>query len=372
MLEIDRLAAQAGDFRLGEVSLTAGAGECHAVLGPSGSGKSTLLAAVLGTLPVASGRVRLAGEDITRLPMEQRHLGYLPQHLGLFPHLSVLDNLRYSARARHLPEREYRPLLDRLVEITGIGTLLQRRIANLSGGERQRVALVRALAANPRLVLLDEPFTALNESLRRELWWLMKDLQRERGLTVLLVTHDLSEAYFLADHITVLIDGRQEQSGDKSTVYRRPASEPVARFLGLKNLYPAHRVGAGIVDCPALGGRLVVTGADVSGDETLLAIRAEHVALRQADDPPRDGETRLTGRFEAVLDLGEAALLHFRADSGALLEIRCGSRVLRKYDLQAGKPGTVGLPASDLFAIRRRGASELSWPPTAQAGALTL
>ncbi|MEW5892605.1 MAG: ABC transporter ATP-binding protein [Pseudomonadota bacterium] len=353
MLELETLSARAGGFRLDGVSLTVGAGECHAVLGPSGSGKSTLLAAVLGTLPVSSGHVRLAGQDITRLPVEHRHLGYVPQQLGLFPHLSVRDNVRYSARARRVPEAEYRPLLDRLTEITGIGALLDRRVSTLSGGERQRVALVRALAANPRLVLLDEPFTALNESLRRELWWLMKDLQRERGLTVLLVTHDLTEAYFLADHITVLIDGRQEQSGAKATVYRRPASEPVARFLGLKNLYPARRLEAGIVDCPALGGRLAASG-DAAGDgETLLAIRAEHVALRQPDDPPRDGETRLTGRFEAVLDLGEAALLHFRADSGALLEVRCGSRVLRKYGWQAGSPGTVGLPAADLFTLRR-------------------
>ncbi len=353
MLELETLSARAGGFRLDGVSLTVGAGECHAVLGPSGSGKSTLLAAVLGTLPVSSGHVRLAGQDITRLPVEHRHLGYVPQQLGLFPHLSVRDNVRYSARARRVPEAEYRPLLDRLTEITGIGALLDRRVSTLSGGERQRVALVRALAANPRLVLLDEPFTALNESLRRELWWLMKDLQRERGLTVLLVTHDLTEAYFLADHITVLIDGRQEQSGAKATVYRRPASEPVARFLGLKNLYPARRLEAGIVDCPALGGRLAASG-DAAGDgETLLAIRAEHVALRQPDDPPRDGETRLTGRFEAVLDLGEAALLHFRADSGALLEVRCGSRVLRKYGWQAGSPGTVGLPAADLFILRR-------------------
>ena len=353
MLELDGLSAQAGRFRLDGVSLAVGEGECHAVLGPSGSGKSTLLHAVLGTVPVTAGSVRLAGQEITALPLERRQLGYVPQQLGLFPHLSVRDNILYSARARRVPPAEFQPLLDRLTEITGIGALLERRIATLSGGERQRVALVRALVANPRLVLLDEPFTALNESLRRELWWLLKDLQRERRLTVLLVTHDLTEAHFLADHITVLIDGRQEQSGDTATVYRRPATAAVARFLGLKNLYPAHRVGANIVDCPALGGRLVVTGGDVCSDEALLAIRAEHVALRQADDPPRDGETRLTGRFEAVLDLGEAALLLFRAHTGALLEVRCGSRTLRKYGLKTGDSGAVGLPAGDLFTLPR-------------------
>ena len=292
MLEIAGLSAQAGTFALRDIHLTVAKGECHAVLGPSGSGKSTLLNTVLGTLPVAAGRVRLAGVDITGLPMEQRRLGYVPQQLGLFPHLSVRDNLTYSARARRLPATQFQPLLDRLVEITGIGPLLGRRPATLSGGERQRVALVRALAADPRLVLLDEPFTALSEGLRRELWWLVKDLQRERGLTVLLVTHDLAEAHFLAERITVLIEGRPAQSGEKSAIYRRPASLAVARFLGLKNLFPARVVAADLVDCPALGGHLRVSPLTLAGEgpgerenrgpgEPLwLAIRAEHVALR--------------------------------------------------------------------------------------------
>jgi ABC-type Fe3+/spermidine/putrescine transport system ATPase subunit len=364
MLEIEGLCARAGGFALTDIHLRVGEGACHAVLGPSGSGKSTLLNAVLGTLPVLSGRLHLNGEDITHLPVERRHLGYVPQRLGLFPHLSVAGNLAYSARARRIPDGEFRPLLDRLVEITGIGHLLDRRPATLSGGERQRVALVRALAANPRLVLLDEPFTALNESLRRELWWLVKDLQRERGLTVLLVTHDLAEAHFLAERITVLIAGRQEQSAEKGTVYRRPASEAVARFLGLKNLFPARLAGPGQVDCPALGGVLAADVQTSPEDGVWLAIRAEHVALRQPEDPPRTDEARLEGRFEAVLDLGEAAMLRLRLDTGALLEVRAGSRTLRRYDIAAGDAGLVGLPAQDLFVLPRHAAD----PPRDEAG----
>lgn len=351
MLKLEGLNACAGDFVLTDIHLTVAEGECHAVLGPSGSGKSTLLNVVLGTLPVTAGRVLLAGQDITFLPMEHRRLGYVPQQLGLFPHLAIRDNLAYSARARKIPGTEFQPLLDRLVEITGIGPLLDRRVATLSGGERQRVALVRALAAAPRLVLLDEPFTALNESLRRELWWLVKDLQRERGLTVLLVTHDLTEAHFLAEHITVLIEGRQEQSGDKASIYRRPRSEATARFLGLKNLFPARVAGPGAVDCPALGGRFAIQETGSHQGEVWLALRAEHVALRLPNDPHRPDEVRLSGRFEEVRDLGEAAMLHFRADTGALLEVRCGSRALRKYGLKPNDTGVVGLPAGDLFVI---------------------
>jgi ABC-type Fe3+/spermidine/putrescine transport system ATPase subunit len=353
-LWIEGLCARAGSFRLDDIHLRVGEGECHAVLGPSGSGKSTLLNAVLGTLPLTAGRLRLAGEDITRLPVEHRRLGYVPQQLGLFPHLSVRDNLTYGARAHRLPQAEYLPLLDRLVELTGIGPLLDRRLATLSGGERQRVALVRALVAHPRLVLFDEPFTALNESLRRELWWLVKDLQTERGLTVLLVTHDLAEAHFLAERITVLIDGRIEQSDAKAVVHRRPASLAVARFLGLRNLFPARVLAQGKVDCPALAGTLAADTGGLGEGEAWLAIRAEHVALRHAGDPPRADEARLAGRFEAILDLGETALLRFRTDTGTRLEVRCGSRVLRKYACKPGEGGLVGLPAADLFLIPAR------------------
>lgn len=357
MLEVIGLQAQAGGFRLGPVDLHIGEGECHAVLGPSGSGKSTLLHAVLGTLPVASGQTRLAGEYITPLPVERRRLGYVPQQLGLFPHLRVRDNLRYSARARRVPEAEYRPLLDRLVEITGISALLDRRIATLSGGERQRVALVRALAANPRLVLLDEPFAALNESLRRELWWLVKDLQRERGLTVMLVTHDLTEAYFLADQITVLIAGRQEQSGDKRAVYRRPASLAVARFLGLKNLFPAtvsaSAEGSIAADCAALGVAFRLPGEAPAGTPILVGLRPEDVALRDAEHPPRANEQVVRGTAR-LIDLGAGAVIHLAPEAGGPpIELTASWRTLHRFGLGDGQTGvTVALPEPEMFWVR--------------------
>lgn len=357
MLEIERLTAQAGGFRLQDVSLTIEQGECHAVLGPSGSGKSTLLNTVLGILPVTSGSVRLGNEDITRLPVERRRLGYVPQHLGLFPHLTVRDNILYSARARRVPSSEYQSLLDRLVEITGIGALLPRRIATLSGGERQRVALVRALTANPRLVLLDEPFTALNESLRRELWWLVKELQRERGLTVLLVTHDLTEAYVLADHITVLIDGRQEQSGEKRAVFHRPASLAVARFLGLKNLFPATVVasGAGHIEaqCPSLGIVFHLAGEAPKGTPILVGLRPEDVALRDAEHPPRPGERLVQGRIRFV-DLGTEASIHLHpAGGGPVIETVAPWRTIERFGLHDGQDGvSVALPEDRVFWVR--------------------
>lgn len=283
MLEIESLTVAAGLFRLRDVHLTVSEGECHAVIGPSGSGKSTLLQAVLGVRPVLSGSIRLDGKDLTRLPIERRGLGYVPQNLGLFPHLTVRDNLAYSARARGIPHSQVQPVLDPLVELTGLKPLLDRLPGTLSGGERQRVGLVRALASQPRLVLLDEPFTALNESLRRELWWLLRRLQRQWQLTVLLVTHDLAEAYFLADHVTVLLGGRVIQQGGKDEVYGRPAAPEVAQFLGVETLQPGRVLDAQDGLATVQVGRTRLTAlapAELTG-EVLVSIRAEEVILQR-------------------------------------------------------------------------------------------
>lgn len=281
MLDIESLSVVAGSFRLGDVSLTVRAGECHAVLGPSGSGKTTLLNAVLGLLPPVTGCIRLAGADLTREPIERRALGYVPQQLGLFPHLTVRDNLAYSARARGIGVTAFQPLVDKLVAVTGIGALLDRMPATLSGGERQRVGLVRALASQPRLVLLDEPFTALNESLRRELWWLLRELQREQQLTILLITHDLAEAYFLAERVTVLLEGRVVQQGEKSTVYGRPAAPEVARFLGIETLEPGRIVQTNDGFATVRVGDALLTALATPGlsHTVLVSIRAEEVIL---------------------------------------------------------------------------------------------
>lgn len=350
MLDVRGLQARAGAFTLHDVSLDVPSGQCHAVLGPSGSGKTTLLRAILGAAPLLAGRVRLGGDDVTEWPMERRRMGYVPQTLGLFPHLSVRENLAYSARARGHRLSEADPHVSRLVEVTGIAPLLGRYPGTLSGGERQRVALVRALVADPRIVLLDEPFAALNETLRRELWWLLDGLRHERGLTVVLITHDLSEAYVLAAQITVLIAGCAQQQGARESVYRRPATEGVARFLGIKNLFPAQVTRPDAVDCAPLGGALRVAGPLLAGD-CLVGIRSEHVALRVPGEPPRPDEALLQGRYEAVLDLGESAHLRFLAATGATLEIKVGARVARKLALRVGTDGVVGLPAQDLFVV---------------------
>lgn len=356
MLEVESLTASAGSFSLRDIDLTVAEGECHAVLGPSGSGKSTLLHVILGILRPREGRIRLGGLDITHQPIEYRGLGYLPQQIGLFPHLTVLQNITYSARARGLPADQFKPLMDMLVDATGIRELLGRFPNTLSGGERQRVGLVRALTSRPRLVLLDEPFTSLNQSLRRELWWLMRDLRIKQRLTVLLVTHDLTEAYFLADRISVLMDGRIRQAGDKTKVYRRPATREVARFLGANNLWDgivAGRDGAFLmIHCPTLGITARLPGGDDAPPphtRVTVGILAEHVVLRDAEHPPKPDEHLLTGRIR-LLDFGPRWLIQFHHDSGLVLELHMNRRTAEHFGLTDGRDGvTVGLPNSELF-----------------------
>jgi ABC-type Fe3+/spermidine/putrescine transport system ATPase subunit len=357
MLEVTSLSTVAGDFRLRDIDLIVAEGECHAVLGPSGSGKSTLLNALLGILPPAGGSIRLDGTDMTRLPIERRGLGYLPQQTGLFPHLSVSDNITYSARARGVAAEQFLPLMNKLVEATGIGTLLTRYPHTLSGGERQRVGLVRALTSRPRLVLLDEPFTSLNQSLRRELWWLMRELQQQQRLTVLLVTHDLTEAYFLADRISVLMDGGIRQSGTKSGIYHSPATRDVARFLGINNLWDGAVTGIEenlvIIDCPALVMRIRLPAGDlpaVPQARVTVGILAEHIALRDTARPAKPDEHLLTGRIN-LLDLGTRWALHFHPDhSDLVLELNADRRMVERFGLTDGQTGvTIGLPHKGLF-----------------------
>lgn len=302
MLEIQDLAVAAGAFRLCDIGLSLAEGECHAVIGSSGSGKSTLLNAVLGLWPVEQGRILLDGVDITRVPIEKRGLGFLPQQLGLFPHMVVRDNLSYSARARSIPEERFQPHLEQLIERTDIASLLDRYPQTLSGGERQRVGLVRALVSRPRVVLLDEPFNALNESLRREMWLLVRELQHEQRLTVLLVSHNLTEAYTLADRISVLLRGRILQQGEKAEVYSRPTLTETARFLGIETLQYGSIVGMtdGLATVAVGSAQLTALAQPGMCGNVIVSIRGEDVALERNDGRVGSARNRLAARVVSV------------------------------------------------------------------------
>jgi ABC-type Fe3+/spermidine/putrescine transport system ATPase subunit len=231
MLEVRGLAKVWPDFRLG-LSLSLGKGEIVAILGPSGCGKSTTLRLIAGLERPDEGRVIVGDRDVTGLPPERRGIGMVFQDLALFPHLSVKRNIEYGPRMRGEGRKRREEIASELAAAFEIDRLLGRRPDSLSGGERQRVALARALAARPQIVLLDEPLSSLDASLRKRLRSEIASGLRRADMTAILVTHDAEEAFAIADRVVLMRDGRIEAEGEPEKLYEEPPTAWSAAFLG--------------------------------------------------------------------------------------------------------------------------------------------
>jgi len=292
------------------------AGSLTAVLGLSGCGKTTLLRVIAGFERAERGAVSLAGtrldDGATFLPPERRHIGYVPQEGALFPHLSVQDNVGFALARSKRRGKE----VGRLLEMVGIAPLATRMPNELSGGEQQRVALARALARRPQALLLDEPFSSLDASLRSRVREEVHALLREQGVTTVLVTHDQEEALSLADTVAVLRDGRIVQQGTPTHLYEQPNDERLARFLGAVNLLAAdfHDGSAGTVL-----GRLLLRSERGAGERGagergagVVMVRPEQLEVRVRDDG--HGAGGLGGRVERCRYYGHDALLHIRSE----------------------------------------------------------
>jgi len=293
-IEVRHISKRFGDFvAVDDVSLEIPDGSLTAVLGPSGGGKSTLLRIIAGLERPDSGEVLLGGQDATGLAPQRRDVGFVFQHYAAFKHMTVRDNVAFALTVRKRPKQEIRERVDELLELVQLQGFADRYPSKLSGGQRQRMALARALAAKPRVLLLDEPFGALDARVRAELRDWLRRLHAEVHVTTVFVTHDQEEAMEVADHVAVLNHGRLEQVGDPAELYDRPASEFVLRFLG-----DAFKLGDGFVRPHeiTLGRfpsddaveveieRLVVVGADMrielvdgSGERMTARLRRDDV-----------------------------------------------------------------------------------------------
>jgi sulfate transport system ATP-binding protein len=242
-IDIDRVSKRFGAFRaLEDVSLAVTEGSLTALLGPSGSGKSTLLRIVAGLELPDRGAVAIDGEDVTRARPQKRGVGFVFQHYAPFAHMTVRENVAFGLRIRKRPKEQVNARVDELLALVGLTQWAEQRPHQLSGGQRQRMALARALAVEPRVLLLDEPFGALDATVRGELRRWLRRLHDEHGVTTVLVTHDQEEAMEVADRIAVLHAGRIEQVGAPREVYDAPANEFVMGFLG-----PVSRLGDRLV-----------------------------------------------------------------------------------------------------------------------------
>ena len=243
MIAVTDVTKRFGDFRaLDGVSIAVADGSLTALLGPSGSGKSTLLRVIAGLEAPDAGTVEIAGEDATTVPPQKRGIGFVFQHYAAFKHMTVRDNVAFGLRVRRRPKAEIGAKVDELLKIVGLDGYHKRYPNQLSGGQRQRMALARALAVEPEVLLLDEPFGALDANVRAELREWLRRLHDEVHVTTVLVTHDQEEAMEVADRIVVLNDGRVEQDGPPRELYERPANAFVMGFLG-----PVARLGDTLV-----------------------------------------------------------------------------------------------------------------------------
>ena len=234
---------------LKDISLEVHSGEILALLGESGCGKSSLLKAMLGLYPLSKGKIFFQGKEIQNLPSHKRGISVVFQDLRLFPHLNVGENVGFSLELQKVPKTERRKRVEELLKLVQLEGYSERRIDSLSGGQMQRVAIARALAMNEKLLFLDEPFSALDPNLRREMGDFLLELQKQENLTVVLVTHDQEEALRLAHRIALMKDGEILQVDEGEKLYYAPVNEYVARFMGKGNSVLG-RVENGIFSCP--------------------------------------------------------------------------------------------------------------------------
>jgi ABC-type Fe3+/spermidine/putrescine transport system ATPase subunit len=297
MIRIESLEIELGEFHLREISLEVASGEYLVLLGPTGAGKTVLLECLAGFHRPRRGRLLLEGVDVTRLQPEERGLGYVPQDYALFPNLSVHENLAYGLRARRRPRAEIEERVGAMLARLGIGHLRDRMPLNLSGGERQRTALGRALVTDPSVLLLDEPLSALDESLRSELARALRRLQQDLGRSFLHVCHSLEEASEVADRIAILHEGRIAQVGSLEELLRRPADLFVARFTGTRNLLEGVAEEAGSGSRVRIGEGIVLRSDERRGGPVAVAIRPEAIELVPGEPA---GEDLVHGRLTAL------------------------------------------------------------------------
>jgi sulfate/thiosulfate transport system ATP-binding protein len=325
-IEIENISKQFGSFNaLNDVSLTIPSGELVALLGPSGSGKTTLLRIIAGLETPDSGRILFNGEDTTLSHVRERKVGFVFQHYALFKHMTVFDNVAFGLTVRPKTTRpsksEIRDKVIKLLQLVQLEGLANRYPAQLSGGQRQRIALARALAVEPQVLLLDEPFGALDAQVRAELRRWLRKLHDEIHVTSVFVTHDQEEALEVADRIVVMNRGKIEQAGTPDQVYEHPANPFVLNFLGNVNLFHGRTHQPG-------------TGQHEADENAVAYVRSHDIEIERS---PQDS-TALKAEVRHIQKLGPAVRVTLAIDdNGEFIEAELTRDVFQSLGLQPGE-----------------------------------
>ena len=327
-----------------DVSFSLERGKLLTLLGPSGCGKSTLLRMIAGFVAPSEGAIHINGLDVTTLAPERRPTAMVFQSYALFPHMSVFENVAFGLRLRKCAKAEVKQRVDEALDLIKMREFGQRYPSELSGGQQQRVALARCLVIKPDILLLDEPFGALDRSLREEMQIELRKLQRRLGITMLVVTHDQDEAFILSDAVAVMNAGNIEQFDRPTTLYDKPATRFVAKFMGVPNILPGAVIGEQgnyrfrLTNDPSISIPIALSDANLAAskaaDSAYVALRPETLALVAASDP---GAT-FSGTLSFVTTIG----------SKQMCEISAGSQVLHVVVPRSGDDLIVG----KLFGIR--------------------
>ena len=333
-----------------DVRFTAEPGAFVTLLGPSGCGKTTTLRMIAGFEQPDEGRIRFGDDDVTRLPVNQRNIGFVFQNYALFPHLSVFENVAYGLQVRGQQATGVTAGVGEVLALVGLAGYEQQFPAQLSGGEQQRVALARAIVIKPRVLLFDEPLSNLDAKLRVQMRGDIRDLQRRLAITTIYVTHDQEEAMAVSDRIVVMNRGSIVQEGTAEDLYHRPASEFVATFVGRVNLLRGSVVACsdGVASVAALGGLFkarVGAAALAVGARTRLVLRPEAIVIDQTDGLAARVTTRtfLGEKVEYGLRCADTDLQVIRPSGGADDAVRVGDHVALRFADEA----LVALPEPD-------------------------
>lgn len=364
MVQIEQLDVTLGEFHLRDIDIEIAEREYFVVLGPTGAGKTVLIECIAGLIDPDRGCIRLAGRDVTGLPPEQRRVGYLPQDYALFPHLTVRDNLGFGLMIQKR-EAEIPAKIERYADLLGIGHLLERLPFKLSGGEKQRVALGRALAIDPSLMLLDEPLAALDVATRERIGDELRRIHDQTGITTLHICHNFDETLRLADRVALMNQGRLVQIGTPEQIMRQPRNLFAAEFVRVENVF------AGTAERSAAGTRVRV-GPFCLASETMAEGRV-YATVRPDDvdvEPGTGsaGENGFEGSVERIEPRGDGYALYIR---GSLPLVAFVSRSgQRRHGFRAGNPVRGHFPPGAVHVFPAVGEDAALWrehePPEEQ------
>lgn len=358
LLEIDRVTKRFGDYSaVTETSFNIERGEFLAIMGSSGCGKTTMLRMLAGLEQPSTGDIRLDGKSQNALPPWERDLPLVWQSLALFPFLSVIDNVAFGLKMRGVGKDERRARAQTWLKKLELGEFEQRHVSQLSGGQRQRVALARALVTEPKVLLLDEPLSALDAHLSVRMQALLRSLQRELGITFVYVTHSQSEAFSMADRVVVMSRGKVEQIGAPKDIYRQPANRFVAEFIGNVNILRGNilSVSNGVATLATSLGTMTATTGDVSvrtGMQTDFFVNADQIVLGAQPQ----GENAVSARLLSYKFVGSMVTLYLELRGGEEMKVSVPEPVYDRLGAKIGDTVQAAWPASaaQLFEITEK------------------